>query len=99
PEIETLLDGAGGVPILRGTVPAFGAIARLAWWEGRRVERLTRGPARPTWPELAVATPSYGYDRAARSAPALHVVATALSERESLELLGAAGLSVVLTEA
>ena len=32
-EVEAQMDAAGGVPILRGTRNAFGAIARLAWWE------------------------------------------------------------------
>ena len=38
------MDAAGGVPILRGTATAFGAIARLAWWERRHAARLRRGP-------------------------------------------------------
>jgi acyl-CoA synthetase (NDP forming) len=36
PELQEALDAAGGIPIVRGTVPAFAAIARLAWWEARQ---------------------------------------------------------------
>jgi len=104
PEVEALLDDAGGVPILRGTAPGFGAIARLAWWEGRRAKRVTHGPVRPSWLGLAERTPSYGFDGGPRlgldrsvsvrdaTQPAAPVI---LSERESLDLLRAAGLPVV----
>ena len=54
PELQEALDAAGGIPIVRGTVPAFAAIARLAWWEappcaasGRRAG--ASGPG-PRWP-------------------------------------------------
>ena len=111
PEVEALLDEAGGVPALRGTVPAFAAIARLASWERRRADRLVRGPVRATWPRLAERVPSFGFDPAAREALGRMGAGTAgpesgptvapdspawrarsLAERESLELLRAAGL-------
>ena len=62
PEIQAALDAGGGIPLLRGTVEAFSAIARLAWWEGRRAERLADGPWRPGWPALAAGSVPYGYD-------------------------------------
>lgn len=97
PEVEAQMDEAGGVPILRGTTTAFGAIARLAWWERRHADRLARGPVRATWPPLAEATPSYGFDlpghRHRSAAPGLPV--RVIPERESLELLRAAGVPVI----
>lgn len=99
-ELKELLDAEGGIPILRGTSEAFGAIARRAWWEARRDRRLAEGPARSTWPDLARDRLPFGHDRAARGA-ADRAVGEAvgerrriLSERESLELLHAAGLLV-----
>ena len=62
PEVEAQHDAAGGSPILRGTTAAFGAVARLAWWERRHQERLARGPVRTTWPELAQPVPRYGHE-------------------------------------
>jgi acetate---CoA ligase (ADP-forming) len=91
-EVEAQMDAADGVPILRGTRTAFGAIAKLAWWERRHAERLVRGPARERWPQLAAATPRYAHSRprgTTRTTP------RALPERESLELLRAAGLPMV----
>ena len=64
PEVEAQMDAAGGVPILRGTSTAFGAIARLAWWEGRRAERADGAPWRSGWTKLAEHTPTYGHDAA-----------------------------------
>jgi acetyltransferase len=93
PEIQAALDAGGGIPLLRGTVEAFSAIARLAWWESRREERLADGPWRPGWPALAERRIPYGHDDpAAPSAP--DVPARALPELESLELLRAAGVAV-----
>ena len=97
-EIVELADAAGGMPVLRGTQAAFAAIARLAWWEARRVGRLADGPVRPAWPSLAVDVPRYGRDPGwlepgnIATSPE-HV--TTLSERESLERLRAAGIPVV----
>jgi acyl-CoA synthetase (NDP forming) len=62
PEIQTVLDAHGGIPIVRGTVEAFAAIARLAWWERCRAARLATGPARAEWPALAADRTRYGHD-------------------------------------
>ena len=94
PEVQALLDAAGGVPLLRGAREAELAIARRAWWEARRTARLANGPARPTW-RGARGRPDAvrprrrgrrGGDRrgaSGRSAPATR----ALSEADSLALL------------
>ncbi len=91
-EVEAQMDAAGGVPILRGTRTAFGAIARLAWWERTRADRLARGPAREHWPRLAATTPRYAHAGVRRPGA---TTPRALPERESLELLRAAGLPMV----
>ncbi|HET9852781.1 MAG TPA: acetate--CoA ligase family protein [Candidatus Limnocylindrales bacterium] len=91
-EVEAQMDAAGGVPILRGTRTAFGAIAKLAWWERRRAARITDGPVRAAWPALASATPRYIHGRVGRPSSA---TPRAMPERESLELLRAAGLPMV----
>jgi acyl-CoA synthetase (NDP forming) len=93
PEIQAALDAAGGIPLLRGAMEAFGAIARVAWWDGRCAERRADGPWRPGWPALAADRTKYGHDAVAptsRKEQPVH----ALSERESLELLRAAGIAV-----
>lgn len=106
PEIQAMLDAAGGVPLLRGAREASIAIARRAWWERRRAERLERGPARLTWPALAAGRTPVGRDDVtngtATATPQGETPAhaptharRALAERESLELLRAAGLAVV----
>lgn len=100
PETAAVLrDEGGGAPILRGAVEAFGAIASVARWEGRRARRETVGPWRADWPVLAVDLPSYSQDPASRRpAPGVARAAPgpwrALSERDSLELLRAAGIPV-----
>jgi acyl-CoA synthetase (NDP forming) len=97
PEVVALMDDAGGVPILRGAVAGLGAIPRLAWWEGRHAARPRRGSARTEWPGLAVAVPACGFDpqRTTTQNPGLGRPARVIPERESLELLRAAGLPVV----
>jgi acyl-CoA synthetase (NDP forming) len=100
PETKALLDGTGGgAPLLRGAVEAFRAIAQVAAWERRREERLERGPWRRGWGRLARDRTSYGLDATATSAPADSeggsAEPVALSERESLALVGAAGVPVV----
>jgi acetyltransferase len=92
PEIQAALDAAGGIPLLRGTVEAFTAIPRLAWWEARRAGRLADGPWRPGWPRLAADRTRYGYD--APAGPATAEASRILPERESLELLRSAGIAV-----
>jgi acetyltransferase len=91
PEIHGRLGAAGGIPLLRGSVEAFTAIAAVARWEADRDRRLEHGPLRAGWPGLATDPPFVGYDgtagvrtpRAGRTLP----------ERESLERLGRAGLT------
>ena len=63
-EVKATLDAAGGMPMLRGAVEAFGAIARLAWWERRRGPSGSAGPRRPGWPALAAERVPWGADPA-----------------------------------
>jgi acyl-CoA synthetase (NDP forming) len=95
-EVVDALDEAGGIPILRGAQAGFGAIARLAWWEGRHAARTASGPVREGWTDLARGVPAWGYDAPAR--PRRRAVAdrppVVIPERESLELLRAAGVAV-----
>jgi acyl-CoA synthetase (NDP forming) len=94
---------AGGMPMLRGAVEAFTAIARLAWWEARQQERGVAGPRRAAWPALAGDRRPWGADDEADPL-ARHLAAEpagggpstpmALPERESLERLAAAGIAV-----
>ncbi len=93
PEIVARLHDAGGVPVLRGTVEAFGAIAAVARWEAKRGHRVAEGPVRPGWPALAAATPLLGHDPDARATTG-PVSARALPEPESLHRLAVAGLPV-----
>jgi acetate---CoA ligase (ADP-forming) len=102
PEVQALLDAAGGLPLLRGAREAELAIAGRAWWECRRAERLADGPVRPTWSALANDRTHYGHDLEAvetdplAPAPAVPPVAgRALSEHDSLSLLSDAGVPVV----
>ncbi len=90
PETKQQLDDAGGVPILRGAVEAFTAIASVARWESRRNRRLERGPARVGWPALATDRTPWGHDTA-DVAPAR--AGTINSERESLAIVAAAGVA------
>ena len=93
PETKALLDDeGGGAPLLRGALEAFRAIAEVARWERRREARLKHGPWRAGWPALAADRTSYGADPAPVPAPIRSPIA--LSERESLLLLGAAGVQV-----
>jgi acetyltransferase len=95
PETKAQLDEAGGIPMLRGTVEAFRAIASLASWEGTRARRLRDGPRRPGWPALAADRTRWAHEPAPDAgADANAAGATALSERGSLALLAAAGVPV-----
>lgn len=95
-KVKAVLDEAGGMPMLRGAVPAFAAIPRLSLWEARHAARLVDGPRRPTWPALAADRRAWGLDEA----PDLVAVAASaragrvLSERDSLDRLVAAGVQV-----
>ena len=94
PETKEVLDSeGGGAPLLRGALEAFSAIASLARWERRRGERQHTGPWRASWPALAADRTTYGLQPPARGAAARE--RRVLSEFESIELLGAAGLPVV----
>ncbi len=99
PEIVALLDSAGGIPVLRGTTEALGAIAGRASWEGRRAVRLADGPRRPGWPALAAGRIPLGhdpgYDPGVTGDASPAIPGHALPELESLGLLAGAGLSVV----
>ncbi len=97
PETQRQLDEAGGVPILRGAVESFRAIASVARWEAVRGRRLHDGPPRGGWPALAADRTPWGHDTdpAAGAAPGHDDRGRALPERESLELLAAAGVPVV----
>ena len=96
PEIQDVLDAAGGIPLLRGTVESFAAIASLAWWERRRGERQLDGPWRAGWPGRAEDRTPYGDDDADGSAPTPtpETNLRVLPERDSLDVLRAAGVSV-----
>ncbi|HEY8632083.1 MAG TPA: CoA-binding protein, partial [Candidatus Limnocylindrales bacterium] len=61
-EILERARAAGGVPVLRGAVEAFTAIAAVARWELLHARRLTDGPLRPSWPGLAADRTLYGHD-------------------------------------
>jgi acyl-CoA synthetase (NDP forming) len=94
PEVKTLLDEAGGAPLLRGTTEALGAIAALAWWGRRRSDRLDDGPWRAEWPALASDRTPAAYDISPEPGTS-RPVTTVIAERESLELLRAAGLPMI----
>jgi acyl-CoA synthetase (NDP forming) len=101
-ETKAILDGEGrGAPLLRGALEAFTAIASVARWEARRERRRREGAWRPGWPALALDRRSFGAtgpggpgdvgDGRPTTTPSRM---RPLSERESLDLLRAAGLSV-----
>lgn len=98
PETKAVLDEHGaGAPLLRGAAEAFRAIALLSAWEARHEARSGPGggPWRADWPELARDRTTYGHDHATRELVASAIgPGHALPERESLELLRAAGLAV-----
>ncbi len=92
PETKALLDEQGsGAPLLRGASEAFRAIGSLARWERRREARPSTGPWREGWPDLARDRTAFGLEPA--PIPSF-TDPRVLPERESLDLLRAAGLSV-----
>jgi acetyltransferase len=95
PEIATQLSEMGGVPLLRGTVEAFGAIAAVARWEAARERRVASGPARPAWPALAAKRTFVGHDRDAELAVAVPSRRRALDEASSLARLAAAAIPIL----
>jgi acyl-CoA synthetase (NDP forming) len=98
-EIVDQMDAAGGVPILRGIASGLGAIPRVAWWERRHADRARRGPARAAWPEIAATTPAYGHNQPVAAPRPARTPRRVIPERESLELLAAAGIPVVASVA
>jgi acetyltransferase len=93
----------GGVPVLRGAVEAFAAIAAVGRWERRHGQRRRGEPLRRTWPDLATDRTLYGHDATAQ--PALGAdtgrggpAAIVLPELESLDRLAAVGIPVVQRE-
>jgi acyl-CoA synthetase (NDP forming) len=90
-ETKAQLDAAG-VPMLRGTVEAFGAIAAVAAWEAARERRLVDGPRRLQWPALAADRTPWAH--APVGGDTEPPASRALPERESLALLAAAGIPV-----
>ncbi len=104
PEILAAMRAAGGVPVLRGALEAFTAIASVASWEGCHARRVERGPVRAGWPLLARDRTLIGHDPAVpglldfdgeSGSSADHPRTRTLSERDSLARLGEAGLPVV----
>ncbi|HEY3335566.1 MAG TPA: acetate--CoA ligase family protein [Candidatus Limnocylindrales bacterium] len=95
-ETKATLDAAGGMPMLRGALEAFGAIGRLAWWERRRGARAGDLPRRPGWAALAASRLPWGMDDTLDplSRAAAAPTSVALPERESLARLAAAGVPV-----
>ena len=98
PETKAVLDEHGaGAPLLRGALEAFSAIGSVARWQARHERRRKGDPWRDTWPALALDRTPYGFDpevRASGSSGGLAATPTVLPERESLEMLRDAGLSV-----
>jgi acyl-CoA synthetase (NDP forming) len=93
PETKEVLDTeGGGAPLLRGALEAFAAIASLARWERRRGERQHTGPWRESWSALAEDRTTHGLETQEPNAAVRE--RRVLSEIESMELLGAAGLPV-----
>ncbi len=91
-ETKAMLDAdGGGAPLLRGAVPAFRALAEVARWEARHGRRRDGGPWRSGWPALATDRTSFGADLAPTLRPAR--AAVAMSERESLAFVRAAGIA------
>lgn len=103
-EIVDRMEAAGGIPILRGVASGLGAIPKVAALERRHAARQQRGPVRAGWPELAAAVAPYGHAGAAQAAKrgaASGKISPGrvIPERESLELLSAAGIPVVASVA
>ena len=99
-EIVERARAAGGVPVLRGAVEAFTAIAGVGRWEARQERRAAAGQARrPGWPALAADRTLYGHDMTATSGASSDVSqVVAQPEFESLARLAAAGFPVVRME-
>lgn len=111
--IRKPLDAAGGIPYLRGIRAGFGAIPRRAAWEAARDRRSAGGPRRGDWPSIVADRTTIGYDRrsvghggpvgmpsVAGTGPGpVGPGSRTLPERESLELVAAAGVAVTASVA
>ena len=99
-EIVERARAAGGVPVLRGAVEAFTAIAAVGRWEADQARRAASGePRRPEWSAFAADRTLYGHDPTATSGTATgEPELVALPEFESLARLGAAGLPMIRME-
>ena len=99
-EIVERARAAGGVPVLRGAVEAFTAIAAVGRWEADQARRAASGePRRPEWSAFAADRTLYGHDPTATSGRATgEPELVALPEFESLARLGAAGLPMIRME-
>ncbi|HEX2755660.1 MAG TPA: CoA-binding protein, partial [Candidatus Limnocylindrales bacterium] len=64
PEIVDAMQVGGGVPVLRGAVEAFTAIAAVGRWEAHHDRRRAGRPARADWPRLAADRTLLGHDPA-----------------------------------
>ena len=105
PEIVAAMHDAGGVPVLRGALEAFSAIAAVARWEADGDRRREHGPVRPEWPALAADRTLFGHDPAVNGlidatgpadAPTLQpATVDVLAEAEGLAALGRAGVPVL----
>lgn len=96
PEIVDAMRAAGGIPVLRGAVAAFRAIAAVAAWEAAQERRATVGPRRAEWARLATDRTFVGHelpDGAAIEAPATSHLPRVLPERESLRRVAELGIA------
>jgi acyl-CoA synthetase (NDP forming) len=93
-ETKAQLDAAGGVPLLRGAVEAFTAIAAVARWEASHEARRAAGvPRRAHWAALAADRTAWGHETV-DGAGSVATAWTALPERESLAILASGGVPV-----
>jgi len=99
-EIVERARAAGGVPVLRGAVEAFTAIAAVGRWEADQARRAASDePRRPEWSAFAADRTLYGHDPTASPGTfATEPQLVALPEFESLARLGAAGLPMIRME-
>ncbi|HEX3428713.1 MAG TPA: acetate--CoA ligase family protein, partial [Candidatus Limnocylindrales bacterium] len=103
-EVVDRARAAGGVPVLRGAVEAFTAIAAVGRWEARHEERRAGEPLRAAWPPLAADRTLYGHEASASGhgsfgAGTAPTTSTALPELESLARVAVAGIPVVRVRA
>ena len=96
PEIADVLRGAGGIPLLRGTVEAFTAIAAVARWEAARDRRRAGRARRAEWPSIAAERTFVGHDIVID--PASPIASRVSPERESLERVARMGIPTVRAE-